>query len=82
MSRHSSSGGFFQRRAEGKGQVSGGQDLVLGALVPSVNKGLVSLSLLNFDRIFMTVSAPRIEKMTAMRNTITPNANQYSLNQP
>ncbi len=26
-------GGFFQRRAEGKGQVFGGQDLVLGALV-------------------------------------------------
>ena len=26
-------GGFFQRRAEGKGQVYGGQDLVLGALV-------------------------------------------------
>ena len=27
-------GGFFQRRAEGKEQVYGGQDLVLGALVP------------------------------------------------
>ena len=26
-------GGFFQRRAEGKEQVYGGQDLVLGALV-------------------------------------------------
>ncbi len=26
-------GGFFQRRAEGKQQVYGGQDLVLGALV-------------------------------------------------
>ena len=28
-------GGFFQRRAEGKEQVYGGQDLVLGALVSS-----------------------------------------------
>ena len=28
-------GGFFQRRAEGKEQVYGGQDLVLGALGPS-----------------------------------------------
>ena len=27
-------GGFFQRRAEGKEQVYGGQDLVLGALAP------------------------------------------------
>ena len=27
--------GFFQRRAEGKEQVYGGQDLVLGALVPT-----------------------------------------------
>ena len=30
-------GGFFQRRAEGKEQVYGGQDLVLGALVVAMS---------------------------------------------
>ena len=29
-------GGFFQRRAAGKEQVYGGQDLVLGALGPNI----------------------------------------------
>ena len=34
-------GGFFQRRAEGKEQVYGGQDLVLGALAMRGTEGIL-----------------------------------------